>query len=103
MTATRIGYRLITGCGHDDELQLGVLKRAGCRQLFTDYALGARGGPRPMLARALEALHRSDELVIVHRDQLGPQVEKLAVDLAGRGISLNVLSEAPHLARILAR
>jgi DNA invertase Pin-like site-specific DNA recombinase len=102
MTATRIGYRIITGCGHDDEVQLAALRRAGCRQLFTDYGLVAEGGPRPMLARALEALHRGDELVVVHRDQLGPKAGKLAADLAGQGISLNVLSEAPHLARILA-
>lgn len=100
----RIGYRLVPlRCYADVELQLDALKRAGCRQLFTDYGRGAEGEPRPMLARALEALHWGDELVIVYRDQLGPQAEKLAADLAGRGISLNVLSEAPHLARILAR
>lgn len=98
----RIGYLLITGTGHDEDLQLGVLKRAGCKQLFTEYALSATGGPRPMLARALEALHRGDEFVIVYRDQLGPRAAQIEAELVGRGVSLNVLSEAPHLVRILA-
>jgi hypothetical protein len=98
----RIGYLLITGTGYDADLQLGVLKRAGCKQLFTDYDLGGRGEPGPMLARALEALHRGDEFVIVYRDQLQPRAAQIEAELAGRGVSLNVLSEAPHLVRNLA-
>jgi DNA invertase Pin-like site-specific DNA recombinase len=99
----RIGYRLITLRGHDDDLRLAMLKRAGCRQLFTDYDLGARGGPRPMLARALAALRTGDELVVCHRNQLGPQAAQLAADLAGCGTGVGVLSEAPHLAGVMER
>jgi DNA invertase Pin-like site-specific DNA recombinase len=100
----RLGYCLITDRGYDHHLQLGALKRAGCRQLFTDYdTLDAGGGRRPMLARALAQLRGGDELVIWHRDHLGLRAAQLASVLAGRGIGLSVLSEAPHLASVVAR
>src|ERR1700726_3251012 len=62
-------------------LQLDALKKAGCKQVFTDKAGGTRP-ERKGLAEALSHLRENDALVVWKLDRLGRTVRGL-VDLVG--------------------
>jgi DNA invertase Pin-like site-specific DNA recombinase len=75
----RVGYARVSTDDQHLELQLGALKRAGCKRVFTDTASGAHAD-RPGLREALSHLREGDTLVVWRLDRLGRTVKGL-VDL----------------------
>ncbi len=76
-----IGYARVSTDEQHLQLQLDALKKAGCKQVFTDKAGGNRI-ERKGLAEALSHLRENDALVVWKLDRLGRTVRGL-VDLVG--------------------
>jgi DNA invertase Pin-like site-specific DNA recombinase len=92
----KIGYARVSTTDQNPALQLDALKRAGCRQVFTDEASGSTIS-RPQLTKALAALKSGDVLTVWKLDRLGRSLShliQLTNDLTKRGIGFRSLSEA---------
>ena len=68
-----IGYARVSTDEQHLRLQLDALKKAGCKQVFTDKAGGTRP-ERKGLAEALSHLRENDALVVWKLDRLGRTV-----------------------------
>ena len=89
--ARLIGYARVSTVEQD--LQLDALNKAGCAEIFTDKASGARGSC-PGLDACLAALEPGDTLVVWRLDRLGrsmPHLVSLVEDLLGKGIGFRSL------------
>ena len=78
------------------ESQLAALKRAGCKQIFTDKATGAHI-KRPELAKCIKALKAGDTLVVWKLDRLGRSLHDLIGlldDLKTRGVVFRSVTES---------
>ena len=75
MEAMKYGYARVST--EDADMQLGVLKRAGCKTIFTDQLSGAIGIKRPSLLRCLKNLQPGDTLIVWKLDRLGRGVRDL--------------------------
>src|SRR5437763_2555570 len=64
-----VGYARVSTRDQDHAGQVAALKAAGCEQVFTEKASGARSD-RPQLARALRKLDTGDVLMVVRLDRL---------------------------------
>ena len=88
-----IGYARVSTVEQDLQLQLDALNKAGCAEIFTDKASGARGS-RPGLDACLAALEPGDTLVAWRLDRLGrsmPHLVSLVEELLGKGIGFRSL------------
>src|SRR5215510_710860 len=92
----KIGYCRVSTDDQNPDLQLAALKRAGCKQIFTDKATGAHI-KRPELAKCLKALKVGDVLVVWKLDRLGRSLHDLIGlldDLKTRGVAFKSLTES---------
>jgi len=92
----KMGYARVSTTDQNPALQLDALKKAGCRQVFTDEASGA-STIRPQLKKALAALKPGDVLTVWKLDRLGRSLShliQLTSELAARGVGFRSLSEA---------
>jgi|SRR5258707_8869550 DNA invertase Pin-like site-specific DNA recombinase len=87
-----IGYARVSTEDQNLDLQLAVLKKAGCRRLFTDKISGANAD-RPGLVETLSHLRETDTLVVWKLDRLGRSVKGL-VDLVRFGLASSALSKS---------
>jgi len=92
----KIAYARVSTDEQIPDLQLTVLKRAGCRKIFTDKASGA-SRKRPQLAKCLASLKTGDVLTVWKLDRLGRSLQDLIAlldDVKGRGVQFRSLTEA---------
>lgn len=90
-----IGYARVSTADQKLALQQDALTSAGCEQLFTDTASGAKSA-RPGLAAALQACRAGDTLVVWKLDRLGrslPHLVETVRELVGRGVGFKSLQE----------
>src|SRR5205823_11343600 len=90
-------YFLKCNLVQDPVLQLAVLKKAGCRQTFTDHGISGATTKRPALARCLKALEHGDTLTVWKLDRLGRSVRDLLNilhDIQARGVRFQSITEA---------
>lgn len=93
---TAYGYARISTSDQDAQLQTDALRGAGCEQIMTETASGARTD-RPILAKLMADIQPSDSLTVWALDRLGRStlhVLQLVQDLDARGVSLRSLREA---------
>ena len=91
----KIGYARVSTLDQDPEHQIEVLRKAGCKRIYRDYASGSRRS-RVELERALEELKAGDTLVVWKFDRLGRSLQHLieTVNLLGcRGVQLWSVTE----------
>jgi len=92
----KIGYCRVSTDDQNPDLQLAALKRAGCKQIFTDRATGAHV-KRPQLAKCLAAVQSGDTLIVWKLDRLGRSLRDLIAlldDLKARGVAFRSLTES---------
>ncbi len=91
-----IGYARISTASQSLDLQIKALKEAGCDQIFSDIASGAKS-TRPGLSDAQMVLRKGDVLVVWKLDRLGRSIPHLIEsinDLNNKGIGFRSLQEA---------
>lgn len=92
----KIGYARVSTTDQNPVLQIEALKKAGCRQVFTDEASGT-STVRPELKKALATLKPGDVLTVWKLDRLGRSLShliQLTSELTARGVGFRSLSEA---------
>ena len=77
-----IGYARVSTQDQNLEMQRSALLQAGCERVYDDKISGTRT-ERPGLTKVLDALRKSDTLVVWKLDRLGRSVKQL-VDLVGQ-------------------
>jgi DNA invertase Pin-like site-specific DNA recombinase len=90
-----IGYARISTADQSLDLQKDALAKAGCQEVFTDVASGAKSS-RDGLAQALKYLRHGDTIVVWRLDRLGRSLRhlvELVADLQTRGIGFRSLQE----------
>jgi len=90
-----IGYARVSTTDQRLDLQKDALSAAGCEQIFTDTASGAKT-QRPGLTKALQYCRPVDTLVVWKLDRLGrslPHLVETVRDLINRGIGFKSLQE----------
>lgn len=91
-----LGYARVSTDEQKMDLQTDALEKAGCEQVFSDTASGAKDD-RPGLAQALEALGQGDVLVVWKLDRMGrslPHLVSTVSELQARGVEFRSLQEA---------
>jgi DNA invertase Pin-like site-specific DNA recombinase len=90
-----IGYARVSTEDQDLSLQTDDLKKAGCINIFTDLASGAKS-ERSGLNLCLESLKKGDTLMVWRIDRLGRSLQhlvSLVSDFRGRGINFKSLND----------
>jgi DNA invertase Pin-like site-specific DNA recombinase len=91
-----LGYARVSTTDQQPQLQVDALEHAGCYQVFTETASGARTD-RPGLEQLRDQLRPGDTLVVWKLDRLGRSLRHLVdtvTGLADRGIGFRSLQEA---------
>lgn len=90
-----IGYARVSTQDQDPALQHDALTQAGCEQIYTEKASGAKRD-RPELHAALTYMRAGDTLVVWKLDRLARSLRQLietVEDLEQRGIGFRSLTE----------
>lgn len=90
-----IGYARVSTADQSLDMQVKALKKAGCNQVFTDVASGAKAD-RPGLQKALEYLSEGDTLMVWKLDRLGRTLPHLVQTVDGlryRGVGFSSITE----------
>lgn len=93
----KYGYARVSTDEQDPALQLEALKKAGCRETFTDHGISGTARKRPALSRCLKKLQHGDTLTVWKLDRLGRSVRdvvNILHDLHSRGVEFVSLTEA---------
>ena len=93
----KYGYARVSTDDQNPALLLAALKKAGCRQTFTDHGITGATMKRPSLARCLKTLEAGDTLIVWKLDRLGRSVRDLLNilhDLKQRAIRFRSLTDA---------
>src|SRR5262249_36183105 len=80
----------------NNDLQIDLLRQAGCERIFEDKASGALDS-RPGLIEALEFVRRGDTLCVFRLDRLGRSLSHLIStmnQLKERGVAFKSLNES---------
>ena len=90
-----IGYARVSTLDQNFDLQSDALNEAGCDELFSDVASGAKD-KRPGLDQALARLQSGDTLIVWKLDRLGRSLAHLVAtvnELAARGVDFQSINE----------
>ena len=90
-----IGYARVSTLDQNLDLQSDALNGAGCDEIFSDVASGAKD-KRPGLDKALARLQSGDTLIVWRLDRLGRSLAHLVAtvnELAARGVDFQSVQE----------
>lgn len=90
-----LGYARVSTSDQTVRSQVDALEKAGCVQVWTDTASGARA-ERPALNELLTEVQSGDTIVVTRLDRLGrslPHLLDLVAHLASRTVGLRSLAE----------
>lgn len=91
-----IGYARVSTEDQNLDLQMNALRKAGCKQVFTDKTSGANAD-RLGLNEALSHLREADTLVVWKLDRLGRSVKglvDLVIDLENQHVHFKSLTDS---------
>ena len=90
-----VGYARVSTSDQVLDRQTDALEEVGCNRIFTDHGVSGTIASRPGLDACLDYVRPGDTLVVHSLDRLGRRTSellRLVDDLAGRGISLRILT-----------
>jgi len=93
---TLVGYARVSSTDQDLEIQLAVLKAAGCKKVFAEKVSGTSRQGREELEKALDWVREGDTLVITRIDRLGRSVLDLQLivkQLQDKGVHLKATEQ----------
>jgi DNA invertase Pin-like site-specific DNA recombinase len=96
MLPMKYGYARVSTDDQTPALQLGALKKAGCKTIFKDNGLSGATTKRPALQRCLKKLEAGDMLIVWKLDRLGRSLRDLINmldELKQRGVKFRSLTE----------
>ncbi|MDE7547463.1 recombinase family protein [Acetobacter fabarum] len=99
------GYARVSTSDQNEGMQVDALKGAGCSEIFTDKASGAKTS-RPALDKMLPLLKDGDTLVIWKLDRLGRStihLFNLLEDLKSKGVAVRSIMEGIDTSGSLGR
>ena len=76
-TGKLIGYARVSTEDQDLRLQVDALEKAGCWNIYKEYASASRRNPRPELEKAFMDLRSGDVFVVWKLDRLGRNMRQL--------------------------
>lgn len=91
-----VGYARVSSTGQSLEVQLDLLKEAGCEKVFSEKKTGTTMAGRTALADALDYAREGDTLVVTRLDRLARSMMDLRtiVDgLAAKGVTFRCLQQ----------
>jgi DNA invertase Pin-like site-specific DNA recombinase len=91
----KIGYARVTNHDQSPDLQIDVLKKAGCAKVYVDVSTGAKTA-RPEFDKMLTDAQKGDVIVICKLNRLGRSLHhlvELVSWLSGRGVGLESLDD----------
>jgi DNA invertase Pin-like site-specific DNA recombinase len=94
--AMKVGYARVSTTDQYLRMQEDALKNAGCQEIYTDIASGAKS-QRPGLDQALNYVREGDTLVVWKLDRLGRSIQHLiqtVTALQERKVGFQCLQEA---------
>ncbi len=74
----RVGYARVSTSDQKLEMQLDLLRQAGCAPVFQDHGISGAKGSRPGLDAMLRTISSGDTLIVYRLDRLGRSVLHLA-------------------------
>lgn len=91
-----VGYARVSSAGQSLEVQLDLLKSAGCDKVFSEKRSGTTTENRQALADAIEFAREGDTFVVTRLDRLARSIMDLrtVVDrLSAKGVSFRCLQQ----------
>ena len=92
----KYGYARVSTDDQNTALQLGALKKAGCKTIFKDEGISGATTKRPSLTRCLNKLRSGDTLIVWKLDRLGRSLRDLITmldELRAQGVKFRSLTE----------
>lgn len=92
----KIGYARVSTTEQNLDLQISALKAAGCDKIYRDKGISGCQADRPAFAKALEATHTGDTLLIWRLDRMSRSLKHLIeinYSLNQRGAFMESLTE----------
>ena len=92
----KYGYARVSTDDQNADMQRAALKKAGCKETFTDEGISGATAKRPALRRCFKELQRGDTLIVWKLDRLGRSVadlDDLMQQLEKRGVHFRSLTE----------
>jgi DNA invertase Pin-like site-specific DNA recombinase len=93
---SNVGYARVSSAGQDLEIQLAVLKAAGCDVIRSDKRSATSTEGQGELRTILDFLHRGDVLTVTRIDRLARSIADLASivrELEAKGAALKALEQ----------
>jgi len=93
---TVLGYARVSTTGQTLEVQLNLLKRAGCERIFSEKASGATAA-RHQLERMMRSLSSGDVIVVTRLDRFARSARdllNLVAKVQNKGVAFRSLAES---------
>ena len=92
-----VGYARVSSIGQSLDVQLGLLRDAGCEKIFGEKKSGRSRAHREELAEALDFARQGDTLVVTRLDRLARSVGDLFIildHLQTKGVQFRCLQQS---------
>ena len=93
----KVGYARVSTGKQDTDMQLKLLKEAGCEIIFQDIGISGKKKSRPEFDKCLAFLEAGDQLIVYKMDRFGRGivfVADLVEKLLARGVIFKSLTES---------
>jgi DNA invertase Pin-like site-specific DNA recombinase len=96
MTGTMVGYARVSSTGQSLDVQLDVLRAAGCTKIFGEKRSGRTASDREQLQECLDFVREGDTLAVTRLDRLARSVADLFIiieALHAKGVAFHCVQQ----------
>lgn len=91
-----VGYARVSSTGQKLDIQLDLLAKAGCEQVYQEKESGKSASNRHQLQEAIRFVRKGDCIVVTKLDRLARSMSdlwKLVMELESKGAALRVINQ----------